>query len=226
MDNSKIKIATLSLCLGLRNKKEEIKRLIKEKKIDILCLQETEIPNDYPIELLTFSGYNYENECNDVKARCGVYISNSLSYVRCLDIELKNMHVIIIDINDPQKTRIINLYRTFSPQTNQTQKDFFITQMALVSNAITKNTVLLGDFNLDHKKRFDVTYSHKNYFAILNLIIEQNNLTQIITFDTWSRIINNVKHSSVIDHIYTNGLVNTINLIYDTPPSVTTFLSL
>ena len=41
-----IKIATLNLCLGLPNKKNDVKKLIVENNIDILCMQETEIdPN-------------------------------------------------------------------------------------------------------------------------------------------------------------------------------------
>ena len=47
------KIATLNLCLGLRSKKKEVKRLIIENNIDILCVQETKIPSSYPVELLT-----------------------------------------------------------------------------------------------------------------------------------------------------------------------------
>ena len=35
------KIATLSLCLGLSNKKNLVKEIIINEKIDILCLQET-----------------------------------------------------------------------------------------------------------------------------------------------------------------------------------------
>ena len=56
------RIGTLNLCLGLRNKKEEVKRLIAENNIDILCMQETEIPKEFPIQMLTFKGYNFENE--------------------------------------------------------------------------------------------------------------------------------------------------------------------
>ena len=77
--NTTTKIATLNLCLGLRSKKDEVKRLILENNIDILCVQETEIPKNYPVELLTFKGYNYENESNDVKSRCGIYVKESIS---------------------------------------------------------------------------------------------------------------------------------------------------
>ena len=62
--NRTMKIATLNLCLGLRNKKDEIKRIIEHNNIDIMCLQETELPGDYPIDLLSFKGYNYESENN------------------------------------------------------------------------------------------------------------------------------------------------------------------
>ena len=55
------KIATLNLCLGLKNKKEEIKRMVEDNKINILCVQETEVIKNYPIELLTFRNFNYEN---------------------------------------------------------------------------------------------------------------------------------------------------------------------
>ena len=62
-----IKIATLNLCLGLKNKKEEVKRLVTSNNIDIFCLQETDIPGNFPVEMLTFRGYNYENEFNPFK---------------------------------------------------------------------------------------------------------------------------------------------------------------
>ena len=99
----KTKIASLNLCLGLRNKKEEVKRLIIENEIDILCLQETEIPSNYPTSLLTFSGFNFECESNDLKSRCGIYIANNISYVRRNNIEINNIHVMVIDLSDPPK---------------------------------------------------------------------------------------------------------------------------
>ena len=83
------KIATLNLCLGLKSKKNEVKRLIIDNDIDILCVQESEIPNGYPVGLLTFKSFNYKNESNDLKSRCGIYIRNNISYVRRDDLETK-----------------------------------------------------------------------------------------------------------------------------------------
>ena len=44
--NMAIKIATLNLCLGLKNKKLLVKKLLEENDIDILCMQETEVRKD------------------------------------------------------------------------------------------------------------------------------------------------------------------------------------
>ena len=54
--SSETKIGTLNLCLGLRNKKEEVRRMIQDNKIDNLCMQEIEITKDFPIQMLTFKG--------------------------------------------------------------------------------------------------------------------------------------------------------------------------
>ena len=74
--------------------------MVEDNKIDILCVQETEVIKDYPIELLTFRNFNYENEMNDLKSRCGIYVRNNVSYVHRTDLEVKNMHIVIIDINN------------------------------------------------------------------------------------------------------------------------------
>ena len=75
----------------------------------------------------------------------------------------------------------------------------------------------MGDFNLDYNKKHDVSYSHRNYFTALDTLTESFNLTQIVNFDTWSRIINGVKKSSVLDHIYTNNSAMVSNVNFETP---------
>ena len=142
------KIASLNLCLGLRNKKDAVKRLIQENEIDIMCLQETEIPVDFPIDLLTFKGYNYENESCTDKSRCGIYVTDKVSYVRRCDLEVAGVHAIIIDLKDKKTTRIINVYRSFNPPNNQTQREHFDSLLNLLNANITNNTVMIGDFNL------------------------------------------------------------------------------
>ena len=212
------KIATLNLCLGLKNKKEEIKRMVEDNQIDILCVQETEVIKDYPIELLTFRNFNYENEMNDLKSRCGIYVRNNVSYVRRTDLEVKNMHIVIIDINNTKKHRIITIYRPFNPQITISQKEFFERQLQILKTNITPNTLVLGDFNLDQRKNFDPQYGHKLYFESLRNAFEQHRLIQVVTFDTWSRVINNVVKSSIIDHIYLKDPTEITNISSITPP--------
>ena len=69
-----IKIGTLNLCLGLANKKNIVKQLIIEEKIDILCLQETELNINLNHDLLSFPTYCFESEINKNKSRVGDYI--------------------------------------------------------------------------------------------------------------------------------------------------------
>ena len=206
------KIATLNLCLGLKNKKESIKRIIIENKIDICCLQETDLESDYPTDILTFKGYSFETEINSHKSRCGIYISNTTTYTRRQDLEGKDSHLVIIDINDQLKTRIINIYRSFNPPHGHTQRNLFENQIKILKEATNPQTIILGDFNLDYNKQFDLHYSHKHYFVLLNSLINEKNLYQIVNFNTWSRNINNVVKSSLLDHIYVNNptIINNI----------------
>ena len=47
-----IKIATMNLCLGLKNKKDYVLGEILRNEIDISCLQEVEIESSFPAEML------------------------------------------------------------------------------------------------------------------------------------------------------------------------------
>ena len=74
-----LKVATLNLCLGLKNKKQQVKELITTENIDILLLQETEIEALYDSDLLSFMGYNLEIEINNTKSRVGAYVRHEIN---------------------------------------------------------------------------------------------------------------------------------------------------
>ena len=59
-----LKIATLNLCLGLKNKLNDIAQLLSYNAIDILCLQEVEILYDFAPNLLNLKGYQFELKSN------------------------------------------------------------------------------------------------------------------------------------------------------------------
>ena len=67
--------------------------------------------------------------------------------------------------------RIINLYRTFNPQDGSTPRGFFLNQLRLIRSAFTKDTILVGDFNLDYSKRYDISYRHHGMFSDFDEII-------------------------------------------------------
>ena len=112
----KIKIATLNLCNGLQQKKNLVKELITHEQIDILCMQETQINYNIDHSLLSFPGYIIETEKNSLTSRSGMYINNRVMYTRRRDLEGQDSHLVIIDLVGIHACRVINLYRSFTPQ--------------------------------------------------------------------------------------------------------------
>ena len=84
-----LKIATLNLCLGLKNKKLQVKNLVTSSDIDILLLQESEIEANNDTNTLTFAGFNFEAENNTMKSTVGAYIKNKINYTRMYSLESK-----------------------------------------------------------------------------------------------------------------------------------------
>ena len=75
-----------------------------------------------------------ENESNTHKSRVGIYIKNGIEYKRQYELEGVNAHLVIIDITDKKSTfRLINIYRSFNPQGEQTAAGLFINQLDLIS---------------------------------------------------------------------------------------------
>ena len=91
-------ICTWNLCLGLKNKKDYVSKIIKQHKLDIICLQETDVELNYPQNILSFKGYDYLTENNSIKARTGMYINNLIPYQRRTDLEKMDCGIIIVDV--------------------------------------------------------------------------------------------------------------------------------
>ena len=160
----KLTVGTLNLCLGLKSKKEDVKDIVLRNEIDILCLQEVELESGFNSSLLEFRGYNLEVENNSLKSRTAIYIKNGIRYNRRSDLEGNNSHLVIIDVKAEVDTRIINLYRCFTPQDGTTARQHFQVQLDLIKSSYVPNAIVLGDFNIDHDRRFDVTYIRKDLF--------------------------------------------------------------
>ena len=64
-----LRIGTLNLCLGLMQKKDLVLNDLVTNKIDICCLQETELLKDIPTEALNGSSFIFESEKKIIKYR-------------------------------------------------------------------------------------------------------------------------------------------------------------
>ena len=119
MEENRVTIASLNLCLGLANKKLEVENLINNNHLDVLCLHETEIPKSMDPKILAVKDFVLELENNSVKARTGIYLSNCINYKRKSELEGIDSNLLIVDIYTKKgPKRLINIYRSFNPQNN------------------------------------------------------------------------------------------------------------
>ena len=197
-----LKIATWNLCLGLFHKKDYVRTQLYENNIDILTLQETELSPELRLDNLQIKGYSIEVENNNKKRRVAIYVKNSISYKRRIDLEKENMHIVILDVEISPPVRIITIYRTFNPQGGNTPRENFREQLNIINNATTASTILLGDFNLDENKRHLVDYNQRQLFQDLEELIGHHQYVQHVKEATWERVIQDQVKNSVLDHIY------------------------
>jgi hypothetical protein len=197
-----LKIATWNLCLGLFHKKDYVRTQLHENNIDILTLQETDLSPELQLENLQIKGYSIEVENNNKKRRVAIYVKNSISYKRRIELEKENLHVIVLDIEISPPVRIITIYRTFNPQIQCTPRENFREQLNIINNATTTSTILLGDFNLDENKRHLVDYNQKQLFQDFEELIGHHQYVQHVNQPTWERVIQGNVKNSILDHIY------------------------
>ena len=78
---TQLRIGTWNLCNGLAMKMDYVKAVIKEKIIDVLFLQETEIPDGYDMSLFNIPGFQLKckNKIQGKKVRLVCYIREHFS---------------------------------------------------------------------------------------------------------------------------------------------------
>ena len=112
--------------------------------------------------------------------------------------------------------RIINIYRSFNPN-GLTQREQFLIQCEKISLACNKDTIIIGDTNLDYNRRDDVNYQYGQLFEVFNDKLSRFNLLQLVNFDTWFRTVGAVNRSSCLDHIYVPDVISVTNITHETP---------
>jgi hypothetical protein len=103
------------------------------------------------------------------------------------------------------KKRLINIYRSFN-LVGISEIYLFTKQLDLKRVAFNNNSALIGDLNLDYKKRYDLNYQRKSLFDLFEEKLDGLDLFQLVKLDTWSRLVGLVLRSSLLDHIYVNNI--------------------
>ena len=75
-NNNKLSIATWNVCLGIANKKDTVTETLNHEGIKVCCIQETEIEQGFPDEVLNCNNFVMELKMNDRKKRVGIYVHN------------------------------------------------------------------------------------------------------------------------------------------------------
>ena len=200
---NRIIIGTWNLCNGLLNKVNYVSCLLKEKQIDVLYLQETEISVNTDLTLLQIENYGLELSISSSKSRIAVYVKNNIQYRRHKEIIDTNVIMLTMDGNYEIK-QLCGIYRPFKLMQAVNHYEAFKVQLKQITDFISdeKKCVLLGDFNLDYEKVFTQNYIYRRLYDELIETSNAFNLQQIVTEVTWSRLYNRVIRSSILDHVY------------------------
>ena len=200
---NRIIIGTWNLCNGLLNKVNYVSCLLKEKQIDVLYLQETEISVNTDLTLLQIENYGLELSISSSKSRIAVYVKNNIQYRRHKEIIDTNVIMLTMDGNYEIK-QLCGIYRPFKLMQAVNHYEAFKVQLKQITDFISdeKKCVLLGDFNLDYEKVFTQNYIYRRLYDELIETSNAFNLQQIVTEVTWSRLYNGVIRSSILDHVY------------------------
>ena len=67
---------------------------------------------------------------------------------------------------------------------------------------MNESTILLGDFNFNWVKRFDVSDAFKNYFEDMELALGDYDMIQMLEQPTWTRTVDGQVRESTIEPLY------------------------
>ena len=169
MCEKNLKICTWNVCLGARCKLSSIKEILNKHDIDILCLQEVDIRMDEDLDFYRMEGYTLEieNVTQLFKRRTLMYLSNNIIYKRESNVEAEDNHLIVVRLVK-QEILIASLYRTYQLTRHENHTAAFNEQIHVLSQVLNNENrvVILGDFNLDQRRRSDPSYHHSRLYDI------------------------------------------------------------
>jgi len=201
-----INVCTWNLCLGLQYKIDYVREILFNEKIDVLCLQETELEGGLGLENLKINGYELEADYADT-IRSVVYVSSALVYERLKNTGRdKNLIVLKIIHQKHPSLYISAIYRPWKDENGLTQGQAFADQVLEMKRLIParEECIVLGDFNINYEKRNNRNVVNRGLTQTLNTMVDVLSLEQMVNFPTWSRAVNGSFRSSILDHVYVN----------------------
>ena len=211
-----ISLCTWNVCLGARCKLSIIKDLLNDNKIDVLCVQESEIKSEENLDEYQITNYSLEAEIVSAgfKIRTVMYIKSDISYRRINQLEKADSHQIVIKLLKANVV-VTSLYRTYQLTVHQDHVAAFKDQISVLDRILQQENkvIILGDFNLDQNKRSDPSYHHSRLYELWKDLEITHQLVQLVNFTTWMRLDRGTLKMSLLDHIYTSdqGLVESVS---------------
>ena len=167
---------------GLRNvhRRQTVFNLLKQRKYDIIFLQETHWTDDINLEILREWGGNiiFNNFAHNVKGNAVLFHPNFdyQNHNTTCDSQGRTIQVVIEDANHK-----FNLINTYAPRTNIERKYYFATICNFLS--ATEENILGGDLNCISDNKLDKLGGNPNVrqsaTTILHTITQQHNMTDI-----------------------------------------------
>ena len=205
--------------LQLISKIAEIKEIIKEKKPDVLIVNELQLDNNDDYNIINIQGYNFE--CDSLLitngiARTGLWIKDIFNYSRLKNQECEGESIVGIRIGFPKKRKfnIFGYYRQWSRIYNYKNKEKLSfkqmeiclrNQLQKINEVSNIETIIMGDLNIDfrilNKNETERNNYEKNFSVMLKNIqsdLISNNFLQLVKENT-----HGVK---ILDHIYSNDI--------------------
>ncbi len=136
-----------------------------------------------------------------------MYIKDHISYERMSHLEKEDAHVICVKL---QKYNIClaSIYQTYKLTHKASNKEAIEEQIGILGALLDTgaDTLIVGDFNLDYRKRNDVSYHLRHLYEEWITFEQEHRLLQMVDFATWQRPDGNQIISSILDHVYTNNI--------------------
>jgi hypothetical protein len=190
-----------------RRKIDEIEALlINDAKMDIICISETWLNDNIPLDLVKIEGYEFirKNRPGDrASGGVGIYITDALPFRRAYELELPNTDLMWIELKLANKKILVGCcYRP--PGQLVEEVDLFISdltdslELALASNP--ESLFLLGDFN-DSCNQWESDHNHSELKLKLYDLINTFDLHQTVREPT--HILDN--SANILDLLITDS---------------------